>query len=331
MIEQIGIDEVTVGPGPFGTLLNDRAAHSQGALPSDLADPARVLDEGPYAFETEQVAAAYLRAGARVITTNTFGLRRAVVADYDLFHRGLQEHLAIARRALSASGLSERAPTLVSVGPPSDALINGGDVNCYAVDDLPDEERGLDLYLRQLESLARLEGRPSKGFEPSAVAMVETIGTTTKLRAAVKALAQVGLEGFVNLTLVGGRLLDGSDPVEAIRGVESVINGHRARIRYGANCCDHDSAGEFFRNVAGEEFAGRANFIALNGANGDPRDFDGCSEHGEVVFDHQRPDQIRGLIQNHPGIRVVLGCCGFSPEKMAAVASSISDLPRSRR
>lgn len=330
MIEQIGKNEITIGPGPFGTMLNDRAAHSNGALPLDLADPAKVLHEGPYAHETEQVAVAYLQAGAQVITTNTFGLRR-VVGDADLFHRGLEAHLAIARRALSASGLSDKSPKLVSVGPPSDGLIDGGDVDCYAVDDLDGEERGLDLYLKQLEPLARLEGRPGKGFEPTAVAMVETIGTTTKLRAAVRALAQLGLEGFVNLTLVDGRFLDGDDPIAAIREIESEINGHRARIRYGVNCCDHDSAGEFFRNVTEEEFGGRVNFIALNGANGDPRQFNGCSEHGEVVFDHQRPHQIRELIQNHPGIRVVLGCCGFSPEKMASVANSLAGLPKLRR
>lgn len=321
MIENIGSQEVTIGPGPFGTLLNDKAAHSQGVLPEDLADPARVLDDGPYADQTQQVAVSYLQAGARLITTNTFGLRR-VVSDRALFREGLGTHIQIARNALRASSL-DGAPILVSVGPPSNALVDGGEVDCYAVDDLTDEDTGFGLYSAQFEALAEIDGKPRKGHEPGVVPMVETIGTRVKLHAAVKALAHHGLEGFVNLTLVDGKFLDGSDPAEAIREVEDVINGHRAKVRYGVNCCDHHSADAFFRNARGYDFAARANFIALNGANGDPRHFNGCSEHGEVLFDPDRPSQISRLIQNHPTIKVVLGCCGFSPEKMKSVADEV--------
>jgi methionine synthase I (cobalamin-dependent) len=320
-IHILGSNGVKRGAGPFGTVKSAKAA-ADLTLPRDLGDARKVIDFGPHADITRLVAQQYADAGVEVLTTDTFGIRRALL-DEPLFREILAAHLQItADVANSVSGVDA---IFVSIGPPSVHIGTEVEIDCYDTDDLPDGDLGVSQYVTQLEALASLEGLPSKSGSSRFVAMLETVTTRRKLLSALRALKEVPFEANVNLTLTpDGRFLDGDDPVDAIFEAESFLNGTKDRVIYGANCCDHEAADTFFEAIDGQSFAERVRAIALNGANGDPRDFDGCAETGKVHFDPQRPAQIRRLVKRHPSIALVLSCCGFNPERVEALSWALS-------
>ena len=258
-------------------------------LRREVATPLPLWSSGALAAAPEVVAAIhadYVRAGADVVTANTFRTGRATVAPHGLDARALTKRaVALAREGVAAAAPRRDVLVAGSVGPVAD---------CYRPDLVPDEatlraEHG--LHVGALVA-ARVD-----------LALVETMGTIREAVAALGA-ARAGLLPALVSFLVDaeGRLPSGEPLGEAVRAV--------APLRPWAvlvNCCNPATATRALAALrAGTD---RPVGAYAHGA-GRPDDAQGWSFEGgmddDAYLDHAR-DWLAA------GARILGGCCGTTP------------------
>lgn len=171
MIQQYGLTE--------GDFRGARFASRQGVMKGNndmlnITRPAIVAD----------IHRKYLKAGADIITTNTFSSQRISQADYGLEEQSREMALAGAQiaRAVADEMSSEEKPRFVagSVGPTNKALSISPDVSNPAARDITYDELA-EAYLEQADAL--IEG----GVD---AILIETIFDTLNAKAAIDAAMQ---------------------------------------------------------------------------------------------------------------------------------------------
>jgi S-methylmethionine-dependent homocysteine/selenocysteine methylase len=240
-----------------------------------------------------EIHAAYLAAGARVISANTFRCNRRALDELGLdgAGRAWMVHAAVGV-AIAARNEASDAGTLIagSMAPVED---------CYRPDLVPpdDELRGEHRWLATEMLRAGID-----------VVLIETMNTTREARIALEEVQTLGGRAWVSFVCgADARLLSGESVADAARAVES--DGAEAVL---VNCTPV-LATELSLAVIGEACDGPV------GAYPNLERRGRRSDEGPEAF-------AATLVRWHDelGASILGGCCGTRPEHVAALRDRLA-------
>ena len=285
----LGEDRPVLLDGGMGTLLQD--AGLEDGAPGELWNL-----ENPDAVRAAH--AAYADAGARVLTTNTFGGTRP-----RLDMHGLGERLAEVNRAAAqlARSVADERGLLVAgdLGPTGELLAPLGTLTA---------EEAQALFAEQLAAL--VEG----GID---LVLVETLSDLAEADAALAAAREVAPDLPVVVTMsfdTNLRTMMGVRPGDAVTHLAAA-----GADAVGANCGRGPEEMEVIAAELARARTGDLLLVAQSNA-GLP----------QVVGDHFEYDATPAELAAHAGrlaelgIDLVGGCCGSTPEHIAAVGVEVA-------
>ncbi len=259
----------------------------------------------------------YLEAGADLIETNTFNANGISMADYRMEHLAYDLNLAgakVARKAADAvTARDPSRPRVVAgaMGPTNRTASMSPDVNNPAFRAVTFEQLRAAYY-------EQVRGLMDGGVD---LLLVETIFDTLNARAAFFAIDQYRLEhgvdipamASVTITDQSGRTLSGQT-IEAFW--HSIA--HARPFSVGINC----ALGARQMRPYIEELSKRAPvYISCHPNAGLPNAFGGFDETPQRMAEDLRDFAGNGWLN------IVGGCCGSTPEHIAAIARAVHDLP----
>jgi 5-methyltetrahydrofolate--homocysteine methyltransferase len=262
----------------------------------------------------EAIHEAYLRAGADIVETNTFGATSVAQADYDLGSIAREMNVAGARLAREACDKFSSAdkPRFVAgaLGPTPKTASISPDVNDPAARNVTFAELR-DAYREQAEGL--LEG----GCD---LFLVETIFDTLNAKAAIFALDELMEESGERLpVIVSGTVTDASGRILSGQTVGAFWHSvrHARPIAIGLNC----ALGAALMRPYVEELARIAGdtFVSCYPNAGLPNPM------SETGFD-ETPEITAGLLEEFARsgfLNIAGGCCGTTPEHIALIAERV--------
>lgn len=284
----LGDNTPVVLDGGMGTLLQDRGLTDGGAGELWNVEQPEVVRESHE---------AYARAGARILTTNTFGGSRPRLQMHGLEHRVHELNraaAAIARAVADAHG----ALVAGDLGPTGELMAPLGTM---------DADAAREVFAEQLVGLR------DGGID---LVLIETMSDLAEVQAAVDAAREVVPEMPVIATLsfdTNLRTMMGVRPADAVRtlaqaGVDAV----------GANC--GRGPGEM-EAIAAQMVEARPTglLLAAQSNAGLP----------QVVGDHFEYDASPSDLGEHAralhklGVDLIGACCGSTPDHIAAIQEAI--------
>lgn len=278
--------EMLTGDGAVGTMLYSKGISLDSNFEHlNLVRPALV----------QELASEYIAAGAQIIETNTFGANYTKLAAIGLGQKVTEINLAGARIARQSARAGSNILVAGSVGPLGRIK---GDERELSVSEME------DVYRVQCNALA--EG----GVD---LLMLETFASLEQLVSAVRAARETGLPVSASMAfLEGGRSGDGST-VEAF----SAAMEEAGADMIGANC----GAGplELVKVVA--RLAALSNKPISAYANSGFPEY----RHGRYIY-RATPDYFAGMALEMAaaGANLVGGCCGTTPEHIAAIGQALA-------
>lgn len=285
LIQQLTAAGPVVTDGAWGTQLQARGLRV-GACPDEwnLTQPERV----------EQVARAYVAAGSQIIITNTFGSTRILLRRHGLDDRVVEINrvgVEISRRAAG-----DRAKVFASIGP-SGKMLMMGEVT---------ETELRDAFAEQARALA----------DGGADALViETMTDPAEAVLAVAAARETGLPVVACMTFDSGKDLDRTMMGTTVeQAVETLVEAGTDCI--GSNC---GQGVEGFVSLCRRLHAATDRPIWIKANAGLPEMVDGQTVYKQTPqgFADYIPEMIEA------GAAFVGGCCGTSPDFIAAVTKKL--------
>ena len=270
-----------------------------------------------------EIHAAYLAAGADIIETNTFGATSIAQGDYDLAGLAREMNIAaarVAREAADAASTPDK-PRFVAgaLGPTPRTASISPDVNDAGARNVSFEQLRA-AYREQAEGL--LEGGAD-------LFLVETIFDTLNAKAAIFALDELMEETGERLpVIISGTVTDASGRILSGQTVAAFWHSvrHAKPLAIGLNC----ALGAALMRPYIEELAKVAGdtFVSCYPNAGLPNPM------SDTGFD-ETPDVTAGLMAEFAKsgfLNIAGGCCGTTPEHIAAIARQMSAYrPRSRQ
>ncbi|MFB7514569.1 homocysteine S-methyltransferase [Streptomyces sp. NPDC056144] len=286
---------------------------AQGCDLSDELWSARLLDDGPEQIEAAH--AAYVRAGARVVTTASYqatfeGFARRG-ADRAETERLLARSVELAR--LASGRVAEEVWVAASVGPYGAMLADGS------------EYRGrYGLSVRELERFHRPRIEALAAAGPDVLAL-ETVPDADEAEALLRAVEGCGVPVWLSYTVEGGRTRAGQDLAEAF----ALAAGNDQVVAVGVNCCDPGEAGP----AVGLAAAVTGKPVVVYPNSGELWDAEARGWYGSAVFG---PAEEEGEGEGKgegaggsavalaagwasAGARLIGGCCRVGPRTIAAL------------
>ncbi|MDM8001499.1 MAG: methionine synthase [Bacteroidota bacterium] len=253
---------------------------------------------------------SYLRAGADIISTNTFNANRISMADYAMESHVHEMNVAAARLAQEAvdqhcSKTGRDAWVAGSVGPTNRTASMSPDVNDPGARTVSFSELA-EAYGEQVRGL--IEG----GVD---ILLVETVFDGLNAKAALFAISGVLEEKGIDIpVMVSGTITDASGRTLTGQTLEAflITMSHYPLLSIGLNCA---LGAEQLRPFI-EELAAKAPFhVSAHPNAGLPNQF--------AEYD-QSPDYMGNIIKSfiHNGwVNIIGGCCGTTPEHIKVIAS----------
>jgi len=260
----------------------------------------------------------YLAAGADIIETNTFGANTLAQDDYGLAALSREMNVAAAKLAREAADKFSTSdqPRFVAgaLGPTPRTASISPDVNDPGARNV-DFEQLRAAYKEQVEGL--LEGGAD-------LLLVETIFDTLNAKAALFAIDEVFAETGERLPLViSGTVTDASGRILSGQTVTAFWHSvrHAQPLAIGLNC----ALGAALMRPYIQELnrAAPDTFISCypNAGLPNPMSETGFDETPEVTSRLLREFAAEGLVN------IVGGCCGTTPEHIAAIRQQVEPLP----
>ncbi len=260
----------------------------------------------------------YLAAGADLVETNTFGATTVAQADYDMAHLAREMNLASARIAREACDKYSTPdhPRFVAgaLGPTPKTASISPDVNDPGARNTSFEELRA-AYYEQVEAL--VEGGAD-------VLLVETIFDTLNAKAALFAIDEYFEKSGERLPLIiSGTVTDASGRILSGQTVTAFWHSvrHARPLAVGLNC----ALGAALMRPYIQELAKVAGdtYISCypNAGLPNPMSETGFDETPDVTSRLLREFAAEGLVN------IVGGCCGTTPEHIAAIHDAVAPLP----
>jgi homocysteine S-methyltransferase len=273
---------IVVGDGGMGVLVTSAVPRLRCPEEANLRAPESV----------ETLHTSFIRAGADLIETNTFGANRRKLSQLyleDEFERINSAGVKLAREAREVAG--REVFIAGSIGPLGDLAV-------------PPEKR-IELFAEQA---ALLDGRGIDLF------MVETFYDLDELEAAIEAV-----RGVSSLPIVATLTFD--EGAETLAGVTAADAAARLRplklaaigANHGAGLHAALAALEAMGSDGGPPLAALPN-VGLASLSG-----------GRVIYPHATPEYFAEFAAHarELGARLIGGCCGTTPVEIAAIASAV--------
>jgi 5-methyltetrahydrofolate--homocysteine methyltransferase len=261
----------------------------------------------------EDIHADYLRAGADIVSTNTFSSTSIAQADYDLSSIAYEINLEgakLARAAAERVTAEDGKPRFVvgAIGPTNRTASISPNVSSPGFRAVTFDDLRIS-YGEQVNGL--LDG----GVD---LLLVETIFDTLNAKAALYAIAEIcaarGIDVPVmisgTITDKSGRLLSGQLPEAFWNSVR-----HAEPITIGFNCAL--GAKDLRAHIADIGRAADA-LVSAHPNAGLPNEFGGYDESPEFMAGLLGEFAASGLVN------IVGGCCGTTPAHIAAIAAAIA-------
>ncbi len=256
---------------------------------------------------------AYFRAGADIVSTNTFSSTRIAQADYGMAELARElnvEGAKLARDAADAAQREDGKPRFVAgaIGPTNRTASISPDVSNPGFRAVTFDELHA-AYAEQADGL--IEGGAD-------ILLVETIFDTLNAKAAIAAIADVTEARGVRVPVMisgtitdrSGRLLSGQTPAAFWNSVR-----HAAPFSIGLNCAL--GAKEMRAHIA--ELSRIADtFVCAYPNAGLPNEFGRYDESPEFMATLLAEFADAGLVN------IVGGCCGTTPEHIRAIAEAVA-------
>jgi 5-methyltetrahydrofolate--homocysteine methyltransferase len=259
---------------------------------------------------------AYLEAGADLIETNTFSAQRISLADYGMQDLAYEMNVASARLARAAcdalTAANPARPRFVAgaLGPTNKTGSISPDVNDPGARNVSHAEL-VDAYLEQANGL--VDGGAD-------VLLIETIFDTLNAKAAIFALETLFEErGRRWPVIISGTITDASGRTLSGQVTEAFWNSvrHARPLVVGLNCAL--GAAEMRPYLA--ELARVADsFISCYPNAGLPNAF---GEYDELPA---HTAEVVGEFAGSGMVNILGGCCGTTPEHIAAIAAAVDGL-----
>ncbi|MBR0825433.1 methionine synthase [Bradyrhizobium manausense] len=261
----------------------------------------------------EDIHAAYLRAGADIVATNTFSTTSIAQADYDLtdiVYEMAREGARLARNAAERVSAEDGKPRFVAgaLGPTNRTASISPDVanpgyRAVTFDDLRKS------YGEQINGL--LDG----GVD---LLLVETIFDTLNAKAALYAIAEITEERGIDVpVMVSGTITDKSGRLLSGQMPEAFWNSvrHAKPVTIGFNCAL--GAEDLRAHIADIGRVADTLVCAYPNA-GLPNEFGQYDESPEYMA------RLIGEFARDGLVNIVGGCCGTTPDHIAAIAAAVA-------
>jgi homocysteine S-methyltransferase len=273
-----------VGDGGMGVLVSSAVPRLRTPEEANLREPDAVVS----------LHVSFIRAGAELIETNTFGANRRKLAQHyleDEFERINSTAVKLAREAREVSGRDVFIAG--SIGPLGD------------IGDVWPEERA-ELFAEQATIL---EGRGADLF------MIETFFDLDELMVAVDAVGRVS-----SLPIVA--LLTFDADAQTLAGVSAREAADRLRDAAVAAIGANHGAGLQAALRAIEQMSGDGLALAAL-----PNIGLASMAGGRVVYPHASPEYFAEFAAHarRLGARVIGGCCGTTPSEIAAIRAAVDE------
>lgn len=285
LAERLGRGEVILLDGATGTELERRGVASELPLWS-----ARALLDAPE--EVGRIHGEYIAAGADLITANTFRTQRRSLALAGLGDRAAaltERAVTLAREAAAGRGVA-----VLGSAPPLE--------DCFRPDLVPGDAALEREHAQHASHLARA------GVD---AVLVETMNCVREACAALAAARAAGLPALVSFVCWdGARLLSGESLAVALDAVREA-----APLAVGVNCLPPGNVAACLPALAACDLPS-----CVYPNLGAPLNDDGSQRSDEC-----EPDELarRAGEWIEAGVRLVGGCCGTSPQHIAAIAQRI--------
>lgn len=290
----------------LATLLqNDRPLLADGATGTNLfamglqsGDPPELWNVD-HPDRTMRLHQAFVDAGADIILTNTFGCNARRLALHKLDDRVRELNARGARNARAVAEAAGR-PVIVagSVGPTGDLLAPLGPLT---------EDEAVAVFAEQIEGLA--EGGAD-------VIWVETMSAPDEMRAAARAAVRVGMRYTLTASFdTAGRTMMGLSPGAMADFAKDL---EVAPVAVGANC--GVGASDLLLSVTAMRAAHPELAVIAKANAGIPQWHDGHLHYSgtpDLMADYAR-------LAMDAGARIIGGCCGTSPEHLAAMHQALA-------
>ena len=257
----------------------------------------------------------YLDAGADIIETNSFNATSIAMADYDMQDLAREINVAaalVAREAADEASTPDKPRYVAGVlGPTNRTASISPDVNDPGFRNT-NFDKLVEAYLEALDGL--VEG----GID---LILIETIFDTLNAKAAVFAVDQYCYENGLDLpVMLSGTITDASGRTLTGQTTEAFYNSlrHARPISVGLNC----ALGPMELRPYIEELSRISEtYVSAHPNAGLP------NEMGEYDLDPATmAKEIRGWAEKG-FLNIIGGCCGTTPEHIAAMAEAVQDLP----
>ena len=248
----------------------------------------------------------FIEAGADIVLTNTFGGNRHRLKLHNAQDRVREINIAAARNARAEADAVDR-PVYVggSIGPTGEILEPVGTLS---------HDDAVAAFAEQ--AMALKEG----GVD---VLWIETMSSEEELKAAVEGASRAGLPIVTTMSFdTNGRTMMGITP-KAFGAITAALPVQPVAI--GANC--GVGASELVATVLGISAARPDATVVAKGNCGIPQYVDGHIHYTgtpQLMADYAR-------IALDAGARIIGGCCGTSPEHLAAMRESLETYTRGQR
>ncbi len=300
MIQNLQFDEAAFRGGRFKNFHRDLRGNNDLLI---LTQPQAI----------EDIHAAYLRAGADIVATNTFSTTSIAQADYDLadiVYEMAREGARLAGNAARRVEAEDGKPRFVAgaIGPTNRTASISPDVSnpgyrAVTFDDLRKS------YGEQINGM--LDG----GVD---LLLVETIFDTLNAKAALYAIAEITEERGIDMPVMvsgtitdkSGRLLSGQLPEAFWHSVQ-----HAKPVTIGFNCAL--GAEDLRAHIADIGRVADTLVCAYPNA-GLPNEFGQYDETPEYMA------RLVGEFARDGLVNIVGGCCGTTPDHIAAIAAAVA-------
>jgi 5-methyltetrahydrofolate--homocysteine methyltransferase len=324
-LRRLATERILVLDGAMGTMIQSLGLNEEGyrgsrfdAWNRDVRGNNDLLNlSRPQAVR--DIHLAYFRAGADIVATNTFSSTAIAQADYAMGQLAYELNLEGARLAREAAALAEqqdrrRRFVAGAIGPTNRTASMSPDVNRPGFRAVTFDELK-DAYAEQVRGL--IDGGAD-------ILLIETIFDTLNAKAALFAADAVFEERAVWLPImVSGTITDRSGRTLSGQTPEAFFNSlrHAKPLSVGLNCAL--GAKEMRAHIA--ELARVADTLLCAYPNaGLPNEFGGYDESPEFMA------ELIGEFARAGLVNIVGGCCGTTPDHIAAIAAAVSgERPRS--
>ena len=292
LLERLARNKLLVSDGAWGTLLQ-----AKGLQPGECPEEWNVS----HPKEVQSVAAAYEKAGTDIVLSDTFGGSRPKLKKFGFESRVGTFNEAGARNSVAGA---PKCIVAASIGPTGEFLEPVGDMT------------EADMILAFEEQIRALHQGGVRAL------CIETMSAIDEAVCAVRAARQVDPQFDIIVTLTfelgqqGFRTMMGVSPGQAAQALDQA-----GADVVGANC---GNGMERMIDITREMRAVTKKPILIHANAGMPQLVD-----GKTVF-KETPADMAGRIQAvvKAGAQIVGGCCGTTPEHVAAIRKEIDKLRR---